>query len=331
MKNDKCRLFIKCILAALPFLLFMAYVRFFPMNYLVVEYPMWAWQKDVTKGASDDGPDTLVLGDSRAQAGLMPALMEGSAYNLSLTGASPIEMYYALERYLEHCGEGREPEQVVVIFAPFHYMFTDNFWERTIYFDYLSVTDAMQVLGEAKDSGDASIVREGQDVYLEYLSYKLRLPGKYLPAVLNARVLGRGAENREKYAAIEKDRGYSLIGTMDGCDWPNFETNYEHFTPSVMLDDYFRRLLALCDREGIQVYVEQAPMNRASYDVLHDSFVEEYRIYMEEIAAQFPEAMVQTELSAYDNKYFGDESHLNGAGAQIFTQYIGNRYITKEG
>ena len=42
---------------------------------------------------------------------MLPALLHEDTYNIAIGGATPIEMYYAVENYIEHNGA---PENAVV-------------------------------------------------------------------------------------------------------------------------------------------------------------------------------------------------------------------------
>ena len=95
---------------------------------------------------------------------------------------------------------------------------------------------------------------------------------------------------------------------------------------AALLALYLDKLLMLCRESGIQVILEQPPMNEASYAALQESFVSEYTIYIEETQSDYPEFLINSEIPCYENKYFGDSSHLNEAGAAVYTQEFKDKY-----
>ena len=283
------------------------------------EYPSWKYQKDL----SLNGPayDTLILGDSTAKAGLIPNNLGDNVINLAMGGATPIEIYYTLDRYLEHHDA---PENVFIMFTPYHYSFLDNFWQRTMYFNYLNTGETFEVLKNARDVSEEAIL---EDSYLlDTVSYRLRLPNKYLPAMYNSGFIGRQGTNERIYNEIAANRGQYYFGTADGCSDHNYESNYTALNLSPMVDLYMRKLLTLCSENNIHVVLEQAPMNTASYDLLDETYVNEYTAYMELLSKDYPDMTVDTIIAHYEDAYFGDASHLNEKGAVRFTDEVKTMY-----
>lgn len=364
MKNAK--FFIKCILAILPILAVMIYASLFPYGYMDIEYPSWKYTKDTAKNiaasynssmsANSDGPTalfvagknedgstftssdsksndykkalsstmTVILGDSRAMADLVPSEFDTPAVNLAVGGATSIEMYYTLKEFIKNNGK---PDNVIVMFAPFHYSIIDNFWTRTVYFNYLSVQDMMDLYSYAEATGSETLLQKGYKNDL--LSYRMRFPDKYLPALLNAKGFGRYSENKAKYSKVSAMFGHDQFGTLDGCSDLNYETSYEsmHTTgDAVLLDVYINRLLSLCEKEGINTTVSIPPMNKSSYNELNASYTEDLYYYFEALKSKYKNIKIESNIPVYDDKYFGDSSHLNREGALIFTEEFLSTY-----
>ena len=203
----------------------------------------------------------------------------------------------------------------------------DNWWERTVYFNDLDPVQVGKIMRDGRDCGSETILAgSGADL----LSNRLRLPHVYLPALLNAHFIGRYETNKQLLAKLREDRGYAPFGTADGSDELNYETTYESLRESGDADLirlYLQKTLALCEREGIEAYLLQAPMNRASYDRLQDGFVQGYSLLLQSYADLYPQAVVETKIPCYDNAYFGDSSHLNPQGAEMFTDEIAKKYL----
>ncbi len=319
MKHSVVRFFGKCILATVPLLALCLFTALFPFGYMDEEYPSWKYQKDASM--DDTSYNTLILGDSTAKAGLIPDLLSDEVINLSMGGSTPIEIYYTLERYLE---QHEAPENAFIMFTPYHYSFLDTFWQRTMYFNYLSIDEACEVLLNANKVSEEAILT---DTYLlDSISYRLRLPNKYLPAMYNSGFIGRRGTNNEIYSAIEANRGQYYFGTADGCSDYNYESNYTALNLSPMVDLYMRKLLDLCETNNINVVLEQAPMNTASYNRLDPVYVEEYTAYMTLLANDYPAIKIDKIIDHYEDAYFGDASHLNEKGATRFTQEILSEY-----
>ena len=311
---------LKCIAALLPLIAVVLYTALFPFGYMDIEYPSWRYTKKMTCNASYD---TVILGDSRAMADLVPSEFGTDTVNLAVGGATSIEMYYTLNRYIKNNGC---PENIIVMIAPFHYSIIDNFWTRTAYFNYLSASDMNELFSYAKACNSETLIKKGYKNDL--LSYRLRFPDKYLPALINSGLIGRYSENKAKYNKISADFGYGEFGNANGCSDLNYETGYEemHKTgDALLLDVYLNRLLSLIEDNGINAVLTVPPMNESSFNSLKPSYKEDFNYYLENIKSSHPGIRVETEIPVYDDKYFGDSSHLNNEGALLFTKdYIEN-------
>ncbi len=303
------------------------------MGYMDEEYPSWKYVKDVEEGkispAGGRGAG-LILGDSRAMADIVVTDLGENYVNLGMGGATSVEMYYTLKNYIRNNGA---PERVMIMFAPFHYSYMDNFKTRTVYFHHLDLAAAADVyrrgvMGSGYNEEEGKTIN-GADLSYMISSY-LRLPNVYMPALINSRALGRTDNNRELYDEQIRQRGHALYGTLDGCDDLNYEASYTEMKRGRehrLITRYFSLLLKLCDENGIETVVLQAPMNEASYSVLNDNYVEEYKSYMKQFKNDNPHIDFEMDIPCYDNKYFGDSSHLNGEGAEVYTRELLDRYV----
>lgn len=319
MKKTIWKLLYKFLLAGIPLWGLMAFTYFFPMNYMAIEYSMWAEERDYVSTDLEDAK-VLIIGDSRAKSGLMPEFLSPSTYNIAVGGTTSIEMYYALKTYLS---THTAPESVIIIYAPYHFCDIDN-WGQTLYYNYLSLGQLAEVYKNAAPYKDPVIFAD--NAFSDTLSYKLRLPSKYLAAEYNAGFIGRKADNLAKYAQVRAARGYTAFGTDPGNDGVNYETHHEVFDQSPLVEAYYYKLLDLCKENQIQIIIEQSPINQASYDVLSPDFTKGYQSFMGRVSAAYPEAVVNDAIYPYDNKYFGDNNHLNPSGAKVFTQEIRDKY-----
>ncbi|MCR5107473.1 MAG: hypothetical protein K6B28_04855 [Lachnospiraceae bacterium] len=339
--NRNLNFFLKFLLALLPVLFIILYTAFFPMYYQDTDYPSWKYTKDIQSGKGGiygDGEGkggeegyrekdfkTIIIGDSAAMADLKPTCMSDDCINLAIGGATSIEMYYTLRDYIENVGC---PENVVIMFSPFHYSYIDNYWTRSIYFHHFSITDAIKTYTEGRKL-KADTFNDGEHDLFSLLSMYLRLPDSYLPALINARFFLRYEDNSLRLKELDESRGQYHFGTMDGCDYLNYESNYTEFKTDgdhPILDEYMIKILRLCQENAVNITVSQPPMNTASYESLNDDYLSQYFEYIEGLSVYYPEGIYETEIPEYDNKYFGDASHLNDEGAKKFSEEFALRY-----
>ncbi len=321
--NKKLKLFINLILVSIPLIVLCVLAYVLPMSYMTVEYVMW---NEEFKNSEDPyiDADTLIIGDSRAKSSILPALFHEDTYNIAIGGATPIEMFYAVENYIEHNGA---PKNAVVVFAPYHFCDIDN-WDQTLYFNFLSPDEVAEIYLKGRDTHDPIVASKGR--IPDMLSYRLRIPSKYLAQMYESKFVGRKAENLAKFDSIRKDLGYCEFGSADGDDGYTYEVQHETFDYSPLVVYYYERLIAMLDENGVNVLIAQPPLNQASGDRLHDGFVDGYREYMEDVASRYPDMKVISGIPIYPNSLFGDSIHVNRRGAEVYTEEL-KKYTEAEG
>ncbi|MBE6632126.1 MAG: hypothetical protein E7623_05430 [Ruminococcaceae bacterium] len=304
----------------IPLMILVSFASLFKSAYMDPEYPMFKAQLDyIHKRHSND---VIILGDSRAKSGFVPSAFPVETYNLSLGGTTPIEMYYTLKKYTD---AGNTPQTVIIAFAPQHFYRNDCFWERTVYFHYLTGGEISEVLFKSEQYGNSQIDIDHAEYHA--LQYSLYMPSKYGTAIANALFFGRYNKNKNVYNEVSSQLGYKEYGKAEGCSELNFEASEATFYVDRLTDSYLRNIIELCEEKDIKLIFEQVPMNKSSYLALSDSFKEEYVRYMDIISDMYPEISVHKEIRYFDDGCFGDNSHLNKNGALLYTELVISEYL----
>ncbi len=302
--------------------LFAAVVYAFPKYLYNDEYGLYA----NTKAQLSEAHDVIIIGDSRAQAGVLAGRFDSDVYSLTLPGGTAVEGYYVLDEYLKH---NSAPEAVILSYAPYHFELGETFWERAVKLDFLSFCQSFEVVRESARLKDDIAWRgnDGNDGFLEYgelLLYKLKYPPYYMADVSSG--LSQGKINAARYAWVTKEvkrgKGHFYFGRAKQAEGPNSETARTDFEGSDLIETYFDRLLTRCEDEGIEVYFFTAPMSEKTEQAMHADFISGYQAMMERVQETHPHAVIETDITYLPNDCFGDESHLNEKGAKWFTEYI---------
>ncbi len=322
MKNKVTRLILKCLLVALPLILFASLFIVFPMSFFDADYPNWRWQKDFITNESIQA-DVLFLGDSLQVSGVMAAQWGNNAYNISLPGTTPVEMCYALKTYLEH----HEPPKLVIMgFGQNHYIEMNCYWIRTVYFRYLPISEQVAFIKQAKALDDMVVFGDG-NVLGETLTYGLYAPSRYLPALLNMlEEQNRQATNTAAYFSSRESHGYLQIGMLDSCSDASASVAYDNFIVAPTIDANIHQIAQLCAAADIQLVIERPPCNQATMDATHATFAAQYAQYLDSLTEDFPETIVNTVIEIYPDDCFGDPGHLNQNGAEQYTRSLYERY-----
>lgn len=291
----------------------------FQDGFLDPEFGMWRAKEHLV--ATCDLGNTLILGDSRAVAGFVPAEL-GDATNLALGGASPIEMYFMAERALR-CPTA--PRRVILSFSP--PLLIDDayyYWPRTALFGFLSDAQMDAVRRTARAVGDTSLYPAPNigdlDARLTDWLYAHRFPSYAMSSVINARGFGRLAENHRFYDEVLRTRGQHLYGTNSGFDEPSEETLLTRFKPSPLTDAYMERLIAALAAHGTEVLYVPAPLNEATMSRMNPTVVRHISAYLDGLQARFANfRLIGPAVVSYPDKLFGDSHHMNALGARLFS------------
>lgn len=294
-------------------------VLFLPEErYMDEDYPFWMQQRDYISSKGTE-QEILLLGDSRMLLGVLPAELSDNTFNLSLGGATPIEMYYTLNTYLKH---HPAPKAVIVAFGPLQLVTMGCYTTRNMYFHYFDDTTVEAV---------NKIIYElnGKDLSFERNLYKFRSPNVYMEPILKSIINPKTLKNRELYENVRKGKGW--IPRKNDYDEEKAvylpETKMKEFIPLKSQTYYLEKILQLCLDNTIPVYVEQTPMGNPGYQMLKEKgYLSAYKSYLRTLNDKYG-VPINYDIPLYEVNLFRDYSHLNLKGAKIFTRELKKKYL----
>lgn len=269
---------------------------------------------------SNENNKTLIFGDSVAKAGIIPEVLSEDSYNISMAGATTIEQYYIMQDYLE---EHEAPKTLIMMyFIGAHDSIDDFFWNRTIYFDCLKTSQFKEIV-----KNGAFADEEKWPSILEFFQYKLCTPNKYYAAVKNALLENRYEVNKTEYETSVKNKGQHYFGLETSFAPDNVTiTGKKHFEVLPIIDLYMNKCIEQCEANGIQVIIEQHPINASTNANMNSDYKQEYLDYIKSLKEKYPNIIVNTEFKICDDDWLGDFSHLNENGATKFTEELREKY-----
>lgn len=292
------------------------------MEYMDGEYPYWMQQRDYLLRDSDKR-EVIFLGDSVMQVAMIPKLIGEDTYNLALGATTPVEAYYSLKFYLEH---HPMPRAVFCGFHPGHYTSLAQYSDRTLYVRYFSEETEREI--EKEILAREHTGTEEAEFVKRRIACNSRLPSVYVGAALNGAFL-RGDSNREMYRQIAEDRGHLRNERENTQKGLNLWLNEKDFVPRKTIDFYFQKMMALAAEKNIPFYVISLPMDNVSCEVLAKTDMpRDYYSYLENAARPYG-AKVFAEIDSYEPKYFGDRSHLNERGAELFSKRFKEKFYDR--
>lgn len=99
------------------------------------------------------------------------------------------------------------------------------------------------------------------------------------------------------------------------------------FRPLKTEEFYLGRLIELCQKNGIEIHIEQTPVGQLGLERMKESgYWASYMAFLQQIADRY-DVDVNMTTPSYEDSYFSDNRHLNDAGAERFTQELRERYF----
>ena len=171
------------------------WVAAMPMAYLDPEYAFWRARQDLVR--SCDLGRMLILGDSRAAAGILPGAMPLPTTNLAMGGGKAIEALVVLRRSLA-CPD--PPERVIISLDAAHFMQPDLFWERTVRYGLLDRQDLRELAAASRAHNDWSVFdarrTDGLPADVRIALYRTWFPSLYFSNLAKGGVFMRWWTNR---------------------------------------------------------------------------------------------------------------------------------------
>lgn len=314
------RTFLYQVVAAIGLLVAASvYANAFPMNIMSPEYPMWKQAREVATTPDELRADVVVLGDSRAKAGLVPEILGQDALSLTLGGATPIELRWLLREYLEN---HPTPRRLVISVTPGHLIHAEAFWERSVKFGLLSSAEVDALMGREAQLGDEVLSASLAAPWQSNL-YRWRLAPIYYGEYVASLGVLRRAKNEVVLAQLERDRGRYHFGTADAALLPSEEAEWTSFAPSPLLVHEFDALLEEASALPCDVAFVLAPISERTAEQLDARFAREFGEFLAARAQQFPKIAIEVEQPVYPNDAFGDPSHLGPEAAKAFSRAVG--------
>lgn len=307
------RLAATCACILVPLLCLCLHARGGLIDFADGEAPYYLWNKDVTNSPQEKKYDVIILGDSAANDSYLPAVLSDSCLNLALGGTTPLENYYTLKEWLELHDA---PKVCYISFMDGHFQTAETFWSRSVYTHRYHFREELAMVRAADEHNYAVIASDNP--YSKLIEHELGLPNRYMTAMLNANYNQRRDGNvasRDRAAL----RGGAYIGGM-GEYAVEDEVPYASFQVAPILDEYYKKIIELCQENGTDVRIVKLPLpDNATFS---DQYKEEFYGYFDALQAEYPNILSVDWLGVYEKSYFGDPVHMNHHGANRFSNEI---------
>lgn len=312
----------KTAILILPvYLLWFLYVEYMPMYYNSANNTRWYFiKKSLEKEYKIPKSDYIFLGESRVNAGIDFTKIK-HAYSFASGGASSIEMYYILKRYLKNYPK---PKKVFVSISPRFMSEKFAFYPYFIRNKLLSFSEMKEICSTIQQK-DTTL---GKAPMRKFILNKLNYLVYYQNDVKGNNVFGAYKTNKNMISEMIKLKGGRVHPKLkEKSSELNAEAKTPHFNQSFILETYLNKIFKLCEKEKIDLQFFFMPMNETSFNALNSNFKSEYKLYIHNLQKEYPNFKISDSIYFYKDIYFGDASHLNNKGKELFTnKFIGKNF-----
>jgi hypothetical protein len=298
------------------------YVLSFPMAFLESGYPSWVAKSTMLRECQLGR--IAFFGDSRLDAGVVPALLPVAASNFGLAAGTAVETLSAVRRAMA-CPT--PPRQVVISLIPQHFGPLDQFfWLNDLRYGFISFTELWEAerlavtLGDSESFGTAR-TPEGVSGRSRDWAYALRFPALYFGSLVKGRLFERYASNRARLAAVLESGGFWEYGSKPG----NGGADASHsagFKNLPLQAAEFEETLRLVNARGVDVGLLIMPF---AGNAMPDATLEgAYLAYLNDMTHRFPNVRLigSSSIPHWPENLFVDGAHLTGTGARLFSERL---------
>ncbi len=311
------KLVFKCFCVLLPFVVLWCYMRSHMLAFVDDETPYYIWNREITNSEREKQYRVIILGDSVANAAYVPEALSRDTLNLALGGTTPMANYYTLRDWLDH---HPAPEVCYISFVDGHFYQESTFWTRTMYSHRFRLSQNLEMMEAAISYKEPSILTE--HYWLEFLSYQLYLPNKYIASFMNASFNQRYKTNSVAMQAIELHGGRYIGRTTAEYTGKELEA-WEEFRVNPLFDEYYRKIITLCLENGITPRIVKLPLPEGTK--FSDHYKKTFEEYFEELRNAYPSLTVDW-FPAYPKDLYFDTRHMNSHGALQFSMELKEHY-----
>jgi hypothetical protein len=297
------------------FLAAWAYIAFAPMAFSESGYASWKAKQAMLDGCQLG--QLAFFGDSRLEAGVIPALLATPSINFGLPAGTPIETHSAVRRAVA-CAN--PPAQAVIALTPSHLAAVSRFfWLLSVRYGFISFEELRETERWADRLGDAETLAtptaDGLTGKLRDVLYAIHFPTLSFSSLVQGQVFRRYSGNVARFGEVIRDRGWSEYSGAGGARVVPEMT--VPFAPPKLQKAEFEAAVGLLRQRGVEVLLLVLPF--AEGNVPDPSSQQAYVAYLRELAQRPGVHVVTDELPVWPEGLFVDGEHLNGAGARAFT------------
>ena len=294
-----------------------AYVASVPIAFMESGYASWAAKGTMLQTCQLG--QIAFFGDSRLEAGFVPADFPVPSSNIGFAGGGAIEVRVAVDRALA-CHD--LPRQAVITLVPEHFGPASEFyWLLSLRYGFMTLGDVLAVEHLAAELGDTETFRtptpDGLSGSVRDWLYATHFPSLSFANLVRGRVFGRYAVNHARLDEMLRSRGWAAYESGGA---QNQAAHPDRFILSKVQDAEL--LAALKELRDRGVATELLIMPFAPTHPETDAVLAAYRAHLADIAARSGAVILDPAVPLWPARLFADGIHLDAEGAHAFTRML---------
>lgn len=293
------------------------------LAFLDPEYAAWSAKQEMV--ARCDLGQMLILGDSRADAGIMPNRLSIRSENIAVGGAKPVELYYFLQHALA-CVD--MPKHVLLSLDVGHFDSTDTFWERSARFGTFTTRDLDEIQAVARRTGDETLFRQhhsdGFPAPLRNWLYANSFPTLNFGSMVRGGLFLRYDNNLAERQKTLLARGQHLFGNAAGNFDATQEADRRPFRILPLEEYFFDRMIHDMQDRGIAVDYVVMPISETTAARAWPERRDGFAAFLNRTARRYPNFHILIgPYPSMPDHLFGDGfGHLNQTGSERFSTIL---------
>ena len=250
--------------------------------------------------------ETLILGNSHTQKGINPDLLDGNAFNLSISGQDYVYSHFLFFKWADRL------KKLKILIMPVSYF---SFY-KTPHGDN---SELMQELNYRIYMGNPfykyDIAYNMESLYYKPLYGKIRdfFNGESVKWKSKGWLPWYFADKSDVWNADHVNKALARIYLADSVKYENINRNYE----------YVAEIARFCRKQGIRLVLVTTPQTKEYNKCLSSQQIMRTNSLVERLKREYGlEYYDYREDYSYEDADFYDQSHLSEFGAEKFTQLL---------
>jgi hypothetical protein len=297
-----------------------AYTSAMRMRFLETGYPIWVAKQTILHRC--DFGSVLVLGDSRAEAAIVPTPLPLRAANITFGGTTPIETYF----FAREAMKCPQPPRLVIYShsMPAFLRPGQGLWKTAARYGYIHFADLREVAAMADAIHDESFASlntsDGLTGVVRDITYAAGFPSIFVPSLVEARAIGRYETNRMLLERTASTRGRVIYPQPADKQLVGIDAGETEFVPSPLETAYLDKTLNLFAAAHVRVILLTVPVAQSTNRAIRPAVKAGFSRFLAGYGKRYENVTLSPDgLIGWPDDFYIDGSHMNPRGAEAFT------------